>query len=552
MKKNISKKSAAQSNTISHQDDVTITRFMNAAFEHHNAGRFSEAETLYRTVLGMAPQAIDAYFNLAMILLHERKDSAAALTHLQRALLAAPTNLRIWIAYTEILLISGQAEAAWTSLCDAKKQGVDKTSLVEISAQVTCAITHSHLSQGRWNQATDWAKTGLDIAPNNGKLWHFLGGSLLQSGDLAAAETALQTAITLLPTDAEAWDHMGLVKTALAQHEQAESAFQQSLKYLPTRAITWSNAAVNADNAGQYKQAFEYAAQALRHNPQLNKAYVIQAKYLKEIGELESALSALKYAIDLNLNNPIRFSLESKPMSVIDATQALFDAHACFEAAEIEFFLCAGTLLGIIRDGNLLDFDKDMDIALSADVDRQTVIHTLTHTNKFKLSKTYADEELQWHFSVVHISSNIALDLFFYHTDNDHYLSGFYELPSPILNRPRIFPTEKMLWKGLSWQIPSPPEQYLSDLYGADWATPDPYFNTVISSYCAVQSSIQGRRCHGYFRLCHYIERGQWQHAIHYCLQLNHLYADNFIMDCLAKITQVEATQKSGKRELEL
>ena len=546
MKKNGSKKQESQSSTVfSNQDTLNSTQFMSAAVVHHNAERFAEAVTLYRTVLHITPQAVDAHFNLAMILLHKRNDSTAALAHLQQALLIEPKIPRLWIAYAESLIISGQAETAWIILCDANKQGVDKTALADISAQVAAAIAHSHLLKSRWVQAADWAKTGLAIAPNNGKLWHFLGGSLLQSGDTIAADTALQTAVTLLPEDAEAWDHLGLVKTALAQYEQANSAFQQSVKFSPARALTWSNAAVNADKANNPHQALQFAEEALLRNPLLDKAYAIKARSFSLGGELEPAFESLQKAIALAISNPVEIQTDIKHMSVTHASQALLDARACFAAADIPFFLCAGTLLGIIRDGKLLEFDKDMDVALSADINRQRAIDALTHSDQFMLSQVYTDEELKWNFSVVHIASGIGLDLFFYHRDDDHYLSGFHKLPYPILNRLRGFMTESIQWQGLDWQVPSPPEQYLCDIYGQDWLKPDPYFDTVISSHSAALSSIQGRRCHGYFKLYNHLKNGQWRHAIHYCQQLNHLYADIFIMDCLAKITQIELTRKS-------
>jgi|TARA_B100000780_G_C21087411_1_gene438129 lipopolysaccharide cholinephosphotransferase len=55
----------------------------------------------------------------------------------------------------------------------------------------------------------------------------------------------------------------------------------------------------------------------------------------------------------------------------------------------IYYWLCHGTLLGIIRDGNLIDWDHDIDIALwEGQISRKTIINIM-EKNNFKLRKEF-------------------------------------------------------------------------------------------------------------------------------------------------------------------
>lgn len=61
------------------------------AFEHHRAGRFREAEAVYRAALRHDPQLAGALCNLG-ILSHRAGEEAAALDYLRRALDADPES----------------------------------------------------------------------------------------------------------------------------------------------------------------------------------------------------------------------------------------------------------------------------------------------------------------------------------------------------------------------------------------------------------------------------------------------------------------------------
>src|SRR5690606_37477131 len=55
------------------------------------------------------------------------------------------------------------------------------------------------------------------------------------------------------------------------------------------------------------------------------------------------------------------------------ARQALLDLRSDLSRADVKFFLVSGTLLGCVREGNILGHDKDIDVGVMEDVDFEKV-----------------------------------------------------------------------------------------------------------------------------------------------------------------------------------
>lgn len=227
-------------------------------------------------------------------------------------------------------------------------------------------------------------------------------------------------------------------------------------------------------------------------------------------------------------------------MPLAAARTALLAARQRLAAADIPFFLCAGTLLGIIRNGDLLPYDKDMDIGVPWHIDRRRVLSALLADGVFQDANTqkHSDENRQWCISVTHTASPIALDVFFFRDDGDHFLCGFNHLPNPVLSRPRRFELSTWDWQGVSWLVPTPHENYLADMYGSDWRIPDTDFDTVISSGCQLPSSWAIRRCYGYARLSERLKTREWRKAAGYCRQMLKHGEDPYLEEVLKTIEQ--------------
>lgn len=216
-------------------------------------------------------------------------------------------------------------------------------------------------------------------------------------------------------------------------------------------------------------------------------------------------------------------------MSVNIAHTALLALKSGLEAEHVPFFLAYGTLLGIVRDGDLLPYDKDMDVGLPWDVSRETLVRALTVKHGFSRIGRHTPEKDTWNVDLIHRETGISIDLFFFKPDGDALLSGFHHLPVPLLWRFGHFTTRPLEFLGHTWQVPDPPERFFQEIYGPDWQTPDPYFDTVISGRNRIPAALDVAICFAFSRLFDRINCGEWDKAAGYCRQILAQYSDPFI-----------------------
>lgn len=149
----------------------------------------------------------------------------------------------------------------------------------------------------------------------------------------------------------------------------------------------------------------------------------------------------------------------------------------------IPFWIEAGTLLGIIRDGDLIPWDYDADISIPAEYsDKAAALrykflpHYIIRKKKIK---TYNRCWVPGDTRVVKIKTsweklqqvNFHIDLFCVYKVNDKY----HWVDSGVLKRvdAKFFDTQgEIVWEGRKISIPAHAEEYLSLRYG-NWQTPD-------------------------------------------------------------------------------
>lgn len=90
------------------------------------------------------------------------------------------------------------------------------------------------------------------------------------------------------------------------------------------------------------------------------------------------------------------------------------------------------------------------------------------------------------------------------------------------------------VWVKFEWK--SEREIFTVNLYGSGWGTPDPYFDTLVSSFVKTLELKNGRLCFGYDRLFRRLRNQQMDKAAGYCRQMLKLKHDTFLMDLLVKI----------------
>jgi phosphorylcholine metabolism protein LicD len=142
------------------------------------------------------------------------------------------------------------------------------------------------------------------------------------------------------------------------------------------------------------------------------------------------------------------------------------------EKTNIRYFPFFGTLLGIIRDGNVICGDDDVDIYCPIQ-DEITVTEIMLEMG---FDKSINDTPYFAQFSKQRLQYTLLVDFYFYIETDDKILDHWNFLGRPfddekIMAIPKqiMFPLQKIEFFGAKINIPSNPPAILFFLYGKDW-----------------------------------------------------------------------------------
>jgi len=189
----------------------------------------------------------------------------------------------------------------------------------------------------------------------------------------------------------------------------------------------------------------------------------------------------------------IRGHIQLSGKNYLIAKEMLIDVARLCEKHDIGYALDAGTLLGIVRDGDLIPWDHDMDITLPVnEVERfnQLIVPELRNlgwrvSGKYRLSR----DDVAWHkgdLRSIKIRNHrypklrlgrgrIAMDVFITYEKNDFV--WWANMGKVCRVSAHHFDSRQRLdFKGQMVKVPDDYETMLETVYGADWRIPDPTF----------------------------------------------------------------------------
>lgn len=168
----------------------------------------------------------------------------------------------------------------------------------------------------------------------------------------------------------------------------------------------------------------------------------------------------------------------SRPLKDPDVAERLLGAlEVCsrvfHEVTGERFFVCYGTLLGLVREGKLIEHDDDVDVCflakaqgLDAAVQEFGQVVSALRSHGQRIAVIHAGQ-FHWH------APTGALDVFMAWWEDDHlymYNAG------GKLRRDQILPLRGMTLAGRAVLVPNDPEALLEMIYGVGWRHPDPSF----------------------------------------------------------------------------
>ncbi len=263
---------------------------------------------------------------------------------------------------------------------------------------------------------------------------------------------------------------------SIVDTKQADEVAVKAVKRFPnSSAVLWA-VCKNCSTEEQLQRILEARKEKVEDNTQ---------NFLRSVRPLANAASRVErfdIAMDLyskailmeiageGLGAPVK----AKELTGKNSMKVIADVKEVLEGAGVPFFLCAGTVLGIVREGKPLEHDSDIDVGVwEQDWDPERFAEAFTLHPQFKLDVPHPRNPK---VSILH-RSGISLDLFrFYEEDAYYWHNGVFVRWG---NTP--FSLQTIEVEGLKLRIPDPAGKYLRENYG-DWRTPVPGFDAFLST----------------------------------------------------------------------
>jgi len=152
-------------------------------------------------------------------------------------------------------------------------------------------------------------------------------------------------------------------------------------------------------------------------------------------------------------------------------------AQAARDLAELSPNVCFGfgAALSVVRDGDLIPHDDDLDLIIGFDPDEAaTLPDALKLVEQHMRAKGYVVRGNFMAHRHVTVSGKKHVDVFVGLFEGDTI--AWYPGKRGTLTRDIMFPTTTRPLLGVDCPLPAQPEVYLERLYGPTWHTPDPHF----------------------------------------------------------------------------
>ncbi len=324
-----------------------------AAVAHHRAGRFDEAERLYRILAARSSPEPDALHNLGLIL-RRRGDKAAAAALIRQALSLRPdmaeahnslgnlhSDARTFPAAAEsyaaaIALKPDYAEAHFNlagALIALERPEAAVASLeTALRLKPDFARAHQRLGEiasagGRFEDAVAVFAAAARFDPGLAAAHDARGVVLQRLGRLLEAEAAHRRAIALTPDLAEPHTNLGTALQRLGRPEEAAQSYEEALRHAPDHVAALTNLGAVLQRLGRFAPAVERLERALTLAPDAADAWVNLGLAHQRLGHIATAEECFRRAMairpaDAHAHSNLIFLLDFDPARNAAAQQA--------------------------------------------------------------------------------------------------------------------------------------------------------------------------------------------------------------------------------------
>lgn len=154
------------------------------------------------------------------------------------------------------------------------------------------------------------------------------------------------------------------------------------------------------------------------------------------------------------------------------AKQNLITLKTVLTANNIPFWITDGTLLGAYRENDIMDHDKDTDIAAFADEWDDKVIEELQKNHRFTLITYFGSRNCGREYALWRNGVKTDVFLFYRDTSNNTVWHAAWKNNKMIRYRYETFGLSTRQFLGETFPVPDDIEKFLITKYGPEWRTP--------------------------------------------------------------------------------
>ena len=153
----------------------------------------------------------------------------------------------------------------------------------------------------------------------------------------------------------------------------------------------------------------------------------------------------------------------------------LIDFKDVMDRHNVRFVFIFGTLLGVVRGGDLIDWDNDVDTACFRP-DRDRMPGVIEDMRKLGFAIIQYPEVPEHDINFKRNGEKIET-WWFEDKDSEWYYDERIRYKKDYFNN-----TDSINFLGRSWEVPSNKEDFLTLTYGSDWRIPDPNKSYIIGA----------------------------------------------------------------------
>jgi tetratricopeptide (TPR) repeat protein len=302
-----------------------------AAIQHHQAGRFQEAEGIYRQILSAQPNHPDA-MHLLGVLASQLGRFDVAIELIRQAISVNPQAPSYYCNLGQALLSANRAEEAVRALRGAmnlkpnypeaeNNLGSALQALGQRAEAIRCfkrviaerptfAEAYNNLGNvlredGQYTQSIDALQQAISLKPEYAAAFNGLGSALRADGQLKEAISAFRRALSLKKVYPEALNNLGNALHEAGDNEGAISALKEAAAIGQNSAEVRNNLGSVYRDTGRLEEAIEWFDQALALQPKFADAHNNRASSLQALGRIDDAIAGYRAAIDARPNDEV-------------------------------------------------------------------------------------------------------------------------------------------------------------------------------------------------------------------------------------------------------